>query len=48
MLKGEQLTDVHVGVDDGKILSTHPMGRGHMAKPKAAVPEKAEQPGSKG
>jgi hypothetical protein len=55
VLKGEQLTDVHVGIDDGKILSSYPMENGHMAKakPKAAVPEKtmpekAEQPGSKG
>lgn len=48
VLKGDQLTDVHVGIDDGKILSTHPMAHGHMAKPKGAMPEKAEQSGNKG
>ena len=53
VLKGDQLTDVHVGIDDGKILSTHPLEHGHMAKAKAAVPgktmpEKTEQSGTKG
>jgi hypothetical protein len=48
VLKGDQLTDVHVSVDDGKILGTYPMEHGRMAKPKAAMPEKAEQPGRKG
>jgi hypothetical protein len=47
VVKGDQLTDVHVGIDDGKILSTHPMLHGHMTKSKAAMPEKAEQSGSK-
>jgi hypothetical protein len=45
VLKDDQLTDVHIGIDDGKILSTHPMGHGHMAKakPEATMPKKAEQ-----
>jgi len=48
VVKEDRLTDVHVGIDDGKILSSRPVEHGHMAKPKAAMPEKAEQSGTKG
>jgi hypothetical protein len=53
VLKGDQLTDVHVSIDEGKILGTYPMDHGHMAaKPKSAMPEKsmekAPQSDSKG
>lgn len=54
VLKGDQLTDVHVAIDDAKILGAYPMEHGHMAaKPKSAMPdkstpEKAQQSDSKG
>ena len=46
VLKGGELTEVRVAIDDGKILSTHPLEHGHMAKTKPATPEKPE-PGSR-
>jgi uncharacterized membrane protein YkoI len=47
VLKGDELTEVRVAIDDGKILSTHPLEHGHMAKAKPAAPEKPEQPGNR-
>ena len=41
VIKGDQLTDVHVGIEDGKVISTRPVEHTHMAKAKAAAPEKA-------
>jgi len=43
VLRGNELTDVHVGIDDGKILSSRPVEHGHMTK--RAAPEKAEPAG---
>ena len=45
VLKGTELTDLRVGIEDGKVISTHPMHHGHTAKTKAAP---QEQPASKG
>lgn len=47
VLKGDQLTDVRVGTDDGRIFSIRPMEHGYMAKAKAAAPEREEQTGNK-
>ena len=46
VLKGSELVDVRVSVDDGKVLSTRPMEHGHMAKAKATH-EKTEPAGTK-
>ena len=46
VLKGSELVDVRIAVDDGKVLSTRPMEHGHMAKTKATH-EKTEPSGSK-
>ena len=45
VVSGEKLIDVHVAIDDGKILSTRPIEHGHMAKAKvqAVMPEKTQQ-----
>jgi len=46
VLKGSELVDVRVSVDDGKVLSSRPMEHGHMAKAKATH-EKTEPAGTK-
>lgn len=48
VLKGTELTDVRVGLEDGKVISTHPMHHGHTAKAKAAPQQPQQQPSSKG
>jgi len=47
VIKAGEVTDVRVAIDDGKIVSSHPMEHGHPSKAKAATPEKPEQPGGK-
>ena len=47
VVKGSELTDVRLSIDDGKVLSTRPIEHHHMAKEKATH-EKPEQSGSKG
>jgi len=48
LVKEGDLTDVRVAIDDGKVLSTHPMAHDHATKPKPAAPEKPEQADRKG
>jgi len=47
VVKGDRLTDVHVGIDDGKVLSSRPLGHRHMEKAKSSSPESTGQPASK-
>ncbi|HTT37231.1 MAG TPA: PepSY domain-containing protein [Burkholderiales bacterium] len=47
VVKGDQLTDVHVAIDDGKVLSSRPLGHRHMEKGKGANAQSAEQPATK-
>jgi hypothetical protein len=44
VVKGNELTEVDIAIEDGKVLSTRPIVHGHMAKAKPAA-EKTEQPG---
>lgn len=44
VLKGSELTEVDIAIEDGRVLSTRPIEHGHMAKAKPAA-EKTEQPG---
>ena len=44
VIKGDQLTNVHIGIEDGKVISTRPAEHPHMAKAKASAPEKTTAP----
>jgi len=48
VVNGDQLTDVHVGIDDGKVLSSWSIERARIRKTKyrAAIPENMQQPGN--
>jgi len=47
VIKAGEITDVRVGIDDGKVVSSHPIEQGHLSKAKPATLEKPEQPGGK-
>jgi hypothetical protein len=47
VIKAGEITDVRIAIDDGKIVSSHPMEHGHLTKAKPAAPQKPEQPGNK-
>jgi len=42
VIKGNELTEVDVSIDDGKVLGSRPLEHGHVAKSKPAA---TEQPG---
>ena len=46
VLKGNELMDVRVGIDDGKVISTGPLERHHHAADKSMKKE-GEQPANK-
>jgi hypothetical protein len=48
VLKGGEVTDVRIGIDDGKVMSTHPMEHAHAGKHKPSTSDKSEQPESRG
>jgi len=47
VVKGGELTEVRIAIDDGKVVSSHPVEHGHLSKAKPATPEKPDQPGGK-
>jgi hypothetical protein len=48
VVKGDQLTEVRIAIDDAKVMSTRQIQPHHMATTKPASPQKAEQLASKG